>query len=55
MNPVIATLVRSTLIALGSFFVTKGYIDSDTLQQIVSAIVVLVSAGWGVFDKLGKK
>ena len=52
---VIATIARSVLIALGSVFVTKGYLDNDTLQQIVSALVVLITAGWGVFDKLGKK
>lgn len=49
---VIGTLARSVLIALGGIFVTKGYIDNDTLQQIVSAIVVLITAAWGVVEKL---
>lgn len=52
---IVGTVVRSVLIALGGVFVTKGYIDNDTLQQVVSALVVLITAGWGVVDKLGKK
>jgi hypothetical protein len=49
---VVGTIVRSVLIAIGSVFVTKGYIDNDTLQQGVSALVVLITAAWGVVEKV---
>jgi hypothetical protein len=52
---IVATIARSVLIAAGGWFVSKGYFDNDTLQQVVSALVVLITAGWGVVDKMGKK
>ena len=52
---VVGTIARSILLSLGGFFVAKGYLDNETLQQVVSAVVVLFTAGWGVVDKLGKK
>jgi hypothetical protein len=52
---VMMSILRSILIAAGGFAVTKGYIDNDTLQQVVSAIVVLAAAAWGAVDKMGKK
>lgn len=48
----IFSIVRSVLIAVGGVFVAKGYIDNDTLQQVVSAIVVVASAAWGAFEKV---
>lgn len=47
----VLSLVRSVLIGLGGWFVAKGYIDNDTLTQVVSAIVVVASAAWGAVDK----
>lgn len=47
----ILSIVRSVLIAAGGIFVTKGYLDNDTLQQVVSSIVVIASAVWGAVDK----
>lgn len=48
-------IVRYLLIALGTGFVQKGYIDSDTLTTIVGAIGTLFIAGWGVYVKFGTK
>jgi hypothetical protein len=49
---VIGTLARSVLLTVGGIFVAKGYIDNDTLTQIVSAVITLATASWGVVEKL---
>lgn len=49
---VIGTIARSVLLSLGGVFVAKGYLDNDTMQQVVSAVVVLFTAVWGVVEKL---
>lgn len=49
---VIGTLARSILLTIGGVFVAKGYLDNDTLTQIVSAVITLATAGWGVVEKL---
>lgn len=53
MNQLAAmSLLRSVLIALGSFGVTKGYITEDTLHQAVGALLVIFTALWGYIEKL---
>lgn len=49
---VVGTIARSILLTLGGVFVGKGYLDNDTLQQVVSAVIVLATAAWGVVEKL---
>jgi len=48
-------IVRYLLIALGTGFVQKGYINNDTLTTIVSACGTLFIAGWGIYVKLGTR
>ena len=45
------SVVRSVLIALGSLLTAKGYVDSDTVNQIIGGVMVLLPAIWGVWDK----
>ena len=47
----ISSLVRSILLAVGGFFVGKGIIDASTMTTIVSALVTLGMAAWGIFTK----
>jgi membrane protein DedA with SNARE-associated domain len=49
---IVGTLARSVLLTLGGYFVAKGYLDNDTLTQIVSAVVTLATAAWGVVEKV---
>lgn len=46
----ILSIVRHVLTAVGGIAVAKGYIDSDTLTQVVGAVVTLVGAGWGAWN-----
>jgi hypothetical protein len=43
--------VRTLLGALGGFLVTKGIIDSSTMQDVVGAIMVIIPVVWGAWDK----
>lgn len=47
----ISSLIRSILLAVGGFFVGKGIIDASTMTTIVSALVTLGMAAWGIFTK----
>lgn len=47
------SLLRSVLLSLGGYLVGKGYFDTDTMNQIVAAIVAVVAA-WGAYDKKDK-
>ena len=49
---IVGTIARSVLLSFGGFFVAKGYVDNETLQQVVSAVVVLFTAAWGVVEKM---
>lgn len=48
------SIVRSALIAAGGYAVAKGWIGQGNLEQIVGAIIVLLTATWGAVDKLKK-
>lgn len=49
---IVGTLARSLLLSIGGIAVSKGYIDNDTLTQIVGAVITLATAAWGVVEKL---
>lgn len=51
----VLSAVRSIAIALGSLAAAKGYIDADSVTGVVGALVTIISAAWGVVDKLGKE
>lgn len=43
--------IRSLLIAAGASLTAKGLIDSTTWNQVVGAIMVILPAAWGAWDK----
>jgi hypothetical protein len=54
MQAMILSAVRSTLIALGAGYFAKKGLDPSALDALVAAIIAVLSAGWGVYDKLKK-
>ena len=48
------SVLRTVLVAVGSFAVTKGWIDDATMQQVVGGLVVILTAVWGFLDKREK-
>lgn len=52
MNEQIVAVIKSLLISLGTtLLVQRGWIDSDTLQKAVGAVVLLASVGWAVYAR----
>lgn len=52
-SAVIGGIVRTVLVSAGSILVTKGYVDDETLNQIVGALIVLGMGVWSVIQKKG--
>jgi hypothetical protein len=56
VNPALAqallSALRSTLISVGGGLVLKGFISADALEKLVGALVVLLPALWGVYQKI---
>lgn len=46
------SVLRSVLIAVGGIAVAKGYISNTGLEQVVGALIVVITAAWGAADKL---
>lgn len=46
------SIVRTILIAVGSYFVTKGHLTEADLNTIVGGLLALGAAVWGVVEKL---
>jgi len=44
-------LVRHLLTALGGYAVAKGFVDTDTMMQIVGAAATIIGAGWSIYTK----
>ena len=47
----VLSAVRSLLIVLGSGLVAKGYLSDGVMQQVIGAVMVLLPAAWGIWDK----
>ncbi|MBI4291339.1 MAG: hypothetical protein HY661_07670 [Betaproteobacteria bacterium] len=47
----VLSAIRSILIAIGSSWVTKGYVDSATVDSLIGAAMIIVPVIWGVWDK----
>lgn len=54
-SSVIGGIVRTVLATVGGTFVAKGYVDADTLNQIIGAVIVLGTGAWSVFQKVRAK
>lgn len=44
-------IVRTILVGAGGFLVGKGWIDSETLNQLVGALIVLGGGVWSIIQK----
>lgn len=44
--------VRSILIAVGTILATKGIIDEGQWSIIVGALMAIIPAVWGIYDKI---
>lgn len=47
----IGGVVRHVLTFAGGWLVTKGYVDEQTMQSAVGAVVTLIGLGWSYFVK----
>lgn len=47
----VMSIVRQIMLVIGGSLVTKGVIDSGTLQMIVGAVITLVSSGWAIYTR----
>lgn len=47
----VLALVRHILTFVGGAAVARGYMDDASMQQIVGAVVTLISLGWSLLDK----
>jgi hypothetical protein len=49
-KPQVLSAVRSAFIALGAYAAGKGWIGQGVVDQLVPAVVVIVTAAWGAVD-----
>lgn len=54
MNPIIMSLVRHGLTALGGVLAGMGYLDASQVEAVVGAVLVLVGAIAGALEKTGR-
>ena len=50
----IGGIARAVLAAVGGVFVTLGWVDDATVQQVVGALAVIATAGWSIYAKRAK-
>lgn len=55
MQAAILSAIRSALIAVGSAYAAKKGIDPGAVDGIVSGLIAVGAAVWGVVDKLRAK
>lgn len=52
MTPeIIGSIIRSLLTSFGGVLVTSGYINSDQLNSLSGAAVILVTLAWSIWQK----
>jgi hypothetical protein len=54
-SDIIWQIIRYILIAAGSFATGKGWVDADSVTQIIGALGTLFTVAWGLFVKTGTK
>lgn len=47
----VLSLVRQALLIAGGSLVTKGYLDAETLNQAVGALLVLGASAWALYTR----
>ena len=55
MKSAIIALLRHLLTFIGGTLVAKGLLDTETLQEIIGALITLLSVGWMTIDKVKVK
>lgn len=45
------SVVRTMLAAAGGWMATHKYIDADTMNEIIGAVMVVIPIAWGIWDK----
>ena len=55
MQSAIIALLRHLLTFIGGTLVAKGILDSATLQEIIGALITLLSVGWMAVEKVKAK
>ena len=51
MEAAAISLLRHLLTFIGGALVAKGFIDTESLQELIGAIITLLSIGWMTVDK----
>lgn len=51
MNDTTQTIIRSVLKVGGGALAAKGLVDDSGAEQLVSAIIVIISVAWGIFHR----
>ena len=51
MKAATLALLRHLLTFIGGALVAKGFIDTESLQELIGAIITLLSIGWMTVDK----
>ena len=54
MNKKVEGLIRHVLTFIGGLFITKGFIDESTLQEVIGALITLGGFVWSYVDKKDK-
>ena len=55
MQSAIIALLRHLLTFIGGTLVAKGILDSATLQEVIGALITLISVGWMAVEKVKAK
>ena len=55
MKAAVIALLRHLLTFIGGTLVAKGLLDTETLQEIIGALITLLSVGWMTIDKVKVK
>jgi len=55
MKSAVIALLRHLLTFIGGNLVAKGLLDTETLQEIIGALITLLSVGWMTIDKVKVK
>lgn len=48
---IVLGIVRHTLTFVGGIFITKGLVDSSTVQELSGALLTLIGGIWSVIQK----
>lgn len=50
----ITGILRAILTALGGYFVTRGWLSSDTVNEVIGAVLTLGGAAWSIWSNRPK-